>query len=399
MIEKTLPYLTGRFFDGISSGLFMLALPWIMLQSPDMGTFVALTALACTAVTFLLTPYFSTLIDRHSRKIILVLMQMVQSFTALLVCIIYWLEFGSHWILALSQLVFWVTSNVAWHANNAFTQENFAPHQYAKLSGHQEVIMQSTTLGAGALGVILLEQWGIFEFAVFAAIASGIAVASYQMTPYKRQVRQSIDAPLLSQIKEVRCIYSQESAFYGFILISCLSYPVLTFLGKLIPIWFAELNVSGEWFALYNIMWGLGSLGTGLLFSRILASVSHKYIMQYSIMVLASILLVLSGVSDPLYVVVLMFCFGFFNALNRIARVNWMHHRVALSQRGRVDGGLAMFTALVQSLSYVLIAFLAHISAIEVGFLVIGLIMSLCGLWMIRLGRGVESRSDFASEY
>ncbi|POC15488.1 MFS transporter, partial [Vibrio vulnificus] len=48
--NRTLPYLTGLFFDGISSGLFMMALPWMMLQTPDMGTFVALTALTCTAV-------------------------------------------------------------------------------------------------------------------------------------------------------------------------------------------------------------------------------------------------------------------------------------------------------------------------------------------------------------
>ena len=68
MKRKTPPYLTGRFFDGISSGLFMLALPWLMLATPNMGTFVALTALLCTITTFLATPYFSALIDRHSRK-------------------------------------------------------------------------------------------------------------------------------------------------------------------------------------------------------------------------------------------------------------------------------------------------------------------------------------------
>ncbi len=30
-------YLTGRFFDGVSSGLFMMALPWAMLSTPNMG--------------------------------------------------------------------------------------------------------------------------------------------------------------------------------------------------------------------------------------------------------------------------------------------------------------------------------------------------------------------------
>ena len=79
MKRKTPPYLTGRFFDGISSGLFMLALPWLMLATPNMGTFVALTALLCTVTTFLVTPYFSALIDRHSRKHILIIAQIIQA--------------------------------------------------------------------------------------------------------------------------------------------------------------------------------------------------------------------------------------------------------------------------------------------------------------------------------
>ncbi len=60
MKNKTQPYLAGRFFDSISSGLFMMALPWGVLSEPKMGTFVALVSLSCTAISFLTTPFFST---------------------------------------------------------------------------------------------------------------------------------------------------------------------------------------------------------------------------------------------------------------------------------------------------------------------------------------------------
>ncbi|MGF1732572.1 MFS transporter [Photobacterium kasasachensis] len=399
MKNKTIPYLSGRFFDGISSGLFMMALPWIMLQEPDMGTFVAITALVCTGLSFLSTPFFSTLTDRHSRKAILILVQIVQSATAMLVCIVYWMGLGSHWVLAFSQLVFWVSSNIAWNANNAFTQENYEQQEYAKISGYQEVVMQGTTLGAGALGIFLLEMWGIEEFAAFAAIASGIAALSYIATPYRRQIRQSHNTPFLSQITETKGIFSQQPRFYGFLLISCLSYPVLTFLGKLVPIWFAELSVSGNWVAFYNIAFGLGSLMTGLLVSRILTMMSHRNIMQYSMLVLALTLLVMSGVMQPLYIVLLTLGFGFFNALNRIARTNWMHHTIPMSQRGRVDGGLGMFATLVQSLSYVLIAFLAHVDAIEYGFVIAGFIVLFASLWMLLIGTKIDADNELAPQY
>ncbi|EAS45858.1 MFS transporter [Photobacterium profundum] len=399
MRNKTFPYLSGRFFDGISSGLFMMSLPWIMLKEPNMGTLVALTALVCTTLSFLCTPFFSVMTDRHSRKAILILVQIIQSITAMLVCIAYWFDCGSLWLLAFSQLIFWVSSNIAWNANNAFTQENYDQHEYAKISGYQEVVMQSTTLGAGALGIVLLEIWGIVEFAAFAAVASGIAAFSYVITPYNRQVRSSVKTSFVNQLQESKGIFTQHPTFYGFLLISCLSYPILTFLGKLVPIWFAELQISGNWVAWYNIAFGLGSLMTGLLVSRILALASHRYIMQYSMVILALILLAMSGMMQPLYIIAFTLCFGFFNALNRIARTNWMHHTIPMSQRGRVDGGLAMFSTLVQSLSYVLIALLAHINAIGYGFIIVSLIVLLSSFGMIILGRKIEEKPNLAIEH
>jgi len=150
----------------------MLALPWLMLKEPNMGTFVALTALVCTSISFIVTPFFATIIDRQSRKLILISAQAVQASTAALIMLAYALDLGNMWLLALSQLIFWVSSNVAWHTNNAFTQENYDKNEYAKISSYQEIVMQGTTLGAGALGIVLLEMWGMFEFSLFAAIAS-----------------------------------------------------------------------------------------------------------------------------------------------------------------------------------------------------------------------------------
>lgn len=386
MKNKTLPYLSGRFFDGISSGLFMMALPWIMLKEPDMGTFVALTALFCTVLSFCCTPFFSTLTARHSRKQILIMVQLAQTSTAMLVFIAWGLGVGSNWVLAAAQVIFWVSSNVAWNVNNAFTQENYQRHEYARISDYQEVIMQGTTLGAGAGGILLLEWWGISEFSLFAAVASGISAIAYILTPYHQKLRQSDRQSFFSQLRESKTIFMQNPPFYGFLLVSCLSYPVLTFLGKLVPIWFAELKVSGDWVAMYNMAFGLGSLVTGFLIYRILSRVEHRLVMQYSMMALSVILLLMSGLMQPYFIVLLTFCFGFFNALNRIARTNWMHHVIPIDQRGRVDDGLAMFSTAVQSLSYVLIAFFAHFHITEYSIAVVGLLVLCSSLWMTVLG-------------
>ena len=384
--HRTLPYLSGRFFDGISSGLFMMALSWLLLEPGNMGTFVAVLALICTATSFVLSPFFATLIDRHSRKAILIWVQVLQSATAGLVMIAAMFNLDSHWLLGTSQLIFWVSSNLAWSTNNAFTQENYDSHEYASISGKQEIVLQSTTLGAGALGVVLLKYWGMMEFAAFAASASAIAAVSYLVTPYRQQLREQHTVRFISQMLQSKAIFSAQPRFYTLILLSCLSYPVLTFLSKLVPIWFAELGISGDWFAAYSILFGLGSLLTGALLSKLLALTSHRVTLVYSMAMLAVVLIVIALVLSPLYLLLLTVLLGFFNALNRITRTNWLHHTVDVSQRGRVEGGLVLFSTSVQSISYVVIALLSHYGLTHYGFAIAALTVSAAAIMMYLLG-------------
>lgn len=363
------PYLSARFFDGISSGLFMMALPWLILQNENMGSFVALIALTCTATSFSLTPFISTLIDRHSRKQILLIVQIIQASTALLVALLFAMGVGSIWILAAAKFIFWISSNLAWLTNNAFTQEHFEPHEYPKISGYQEIIMQVTTLGAGALGVMLLEIWSVSQFALFAGFASTLSALCYLYTPYRRQLREPRkNEPFTKQVKEIRSIFSSNRTLFAMLMLSSLSYPLLTLLGNLIPIVFSERGIEGQWYAGYNMAFGLGSLLTGIALTKLLKLASYLNIIRISLLLVSLALLGISLFNQPIWILVFTLVFGFFNALNRIARTNWMHRRILIEQRGRVDGGIAMFTTVAQSLFYVIVVILSHYQNTELGF-------------------------------
>jgi len=385
MKSRTLPYLSARFFDGISSGMFMMALPWIMLATPNMGTFVALTALACTSLSFILTPFFATLIDRHSRKRILIIMQVLQVSAALLVYLAYQYQFPSPWILAFAQLVFWITNDLAWSCNNAFTQENYRQQEYAKISSYQEMVMQGTTLGAGALGIILLEHWSMIAFSLLAVAASSLSAICYLLTPYFRQLNTVNKTRFIAQLAESKQILAQHPRFYLFLALSCLSYPVLTFLVKLVPIYFATEGISGSWFATWKMSYGIGALLTGLFIAHLLTRYSYENAMIFSMLIMGCALSLMGVYLSPMVIISLTIVLGFFNAYNRIARINKMHHVVAIKERGRVDGGLKLFSTLAQSLSYVIIALLSHFKVIELGFLIVGAVLLLATLLMLKL--------------
>ncbi len=82
---------------------------------------------------------------------------------------------------------------------------------------------------------------------------------------------------------------------------------------------------------------------TGLVVSRLLARWSAPTLIQFALFGVSGLLVVMS-LSSPLYLVTFTAGFGFFNALNRIARTNWMHHQVDMNIRGRIDGAMGMLS-------------------------------------------------------
>lgn len=97
---------------------------------------------------------------------------------------------------------------------------------------------------------------------------------------------------------------------------------------------------------------------------------------------------------SPLSIVLVALFIGVFNATNRIARVNKLHHEVDNSVRGRVDGGMKLFTTALQSGSYVVIAYLAHYQLTELGFAIGALVIMFAAfaMWLLHRSSIVSTR-------
>lgn len=152
------------------------------------------------------------------------------------------------------------------------------------------------------------------------------------------------------------------------------------------PIWFAQQHIAGHWLAGYNMAFGIGSLLTGLIVHKLLTRRALPRTMLLAMSFSSVMVLGMSISLSPATLLVFTLLFGLFNALNRIARTNWMHHTIAIHQRGRADGALQMFATLTQSMSYVLIALLSHAQWIELGFLLAAITMggaSLAMRWLL----------------
>jgi predicted MFS family arabinose efflux permease len=384
-------------FDGIASGMMLMALPWFILKQGNNGTFLAVVTLVCTTVSFVLTPFLATAIDRYPRKRILALTQLIQLLVASCVVIGDAVISSSHlgnepstsavWVLAFCLVSFWLASDLAWATNGAFTQELYEPSEYGRISSQQEIVMQITTLSAGGIGVWLLELWSMEKFALLTALLSFLAMICFVAIRHRSVSSKHKRTQFHQQLLESVSIFRQSPRFFAFIALSCMSYPMMTYLAKLVPIYLSENQQSGEWFAWWQINYGFGAMVCGLMIVKVMDKVSHQQLMLVSMASISVLLFVMTMTLSPLSIVLVALFIGVFNATNRIARVNKLHHEVDNSVRGRVDGGMKLFTTALQSASYVVIAYLAHYQLTELGFAISALVIMLATLTMWLLNR------------
>ncbi|WP_201746189.1 MFS transporter [Veronia nyctiphanis] len=387
MKARSIPYLTGQIFDGMSSGLMMLALPWAMLSEVDRGPFVAMTALVCTIISFLTTPVSSTIIDRYSRKAILLATQAAKLTSALFILLLFSVDLGSVWLLAGFQLVLWVVNDIAWANHSAFIQENYQKSEYPKISGHREITMHSTSLITGVLGILLLEHWTMVQFSLLTSLLFALAQLCFWRTPYQRKVTGSEKRAFSSQILESKSVFMSSPRFFLFVLLSCLGYPMLTYLARLVPIYVSEIGISGTWFASWNMAFAIGGILMGFSINWILKRTAHEHAMTSSVLMLSALLFLISYQLSPTVLIALTVGIGFFNALNRVARTNLLHVTIPMNMRGRVDGGLKLFSTSAQGISYVIIALLSSYNVTNYGFLIAAIVMLIAGLGMLSLSR------------
>ena len=219
----------------------------------------------------------------------------------------------------------------------------------------------------------------------FKYIRRFLSAISYGVMPYRRELGLQHEASFLKQVIEIKEVFLKQKQLMMFLALSCLSYPVLTFLVKLVPIYFYEQGFTANWFAAWKVSFGIGALISGLIIRQLLIKYLPEKLMMACITFIALTLFASSLFSAAWVIVGFALLFGLFNSVNRISRINKMHHEIDLNERGRIEGGLHMFSTFCQSISYILIALLSHYEATQLGFSIASLILLLAAILMLNL--------------
>lgn len=193
MKDRRMAYLLfANIFSSIGSGITIIGIPWLFVTRDGGEAIFGYTMLATTAAMFFFSPYMGVLIDRHSRKMLLLLSEVIGGSIMLLFAL--WGFAQGHyetWQLILVYFGGFFYGAMHYPTQFAFTQEIFSRDQYKTLNSVMEVQNQTASMIAGGMAGLLIERVDFSWILLVDALTYIIGFVLFLLIPYQRNAETS----------------------------------------------------------------------------------------------------------------------------------------------------------------------------------------------------------------
>lgn len=188
MKDRRMAFLIfANLFSSVGSGITMIGIPWLFVTRDGGDAIFGYTTLATTAALFFFSPYMGALIDRYSRKTLLLGSEIVGG-TFMIVFALWGLIAGHYetWQLILIYFGGSLYYSMHYPTQFAFTQEIFSRDQYKALNSVLEVQNQSASMIAGGLASLLIDRIDFSWILLADALTYAAGFILFLLIPYQR---------------------------------------------------------------------------------------------------------------------------------------------------------------------------------------------------------------------
>ncbi|WP_404349665.1 MFS transporter [Sutcliffiella horikoshii] len=372
--------------SSIGSGITMIAIPWLLVTSDNGNEVFGYVAICMTIINFILTPYLGYLIDKISRKRMIVSSKVVSLIALALFSGVGFVGLDYElWHYIVIYMIGSLYYTIFYPTMFALNQELFRKDQFKVLNGTMEVQGQLSYMVAGAIASVLLLKWDLHYILLLDVCTYALAIYFFVKIPYGK--KRSIGAVSGgSKVKTSVAIdfMKKEPAMFLFLLASSLPFIGVMLTNYLFPVYLADvLRVEGNIYGIQGMVYGLGAVLAGVL----IPVAARKF--EDVKLVAATMLLFTMAISVMVYLPVggylfMMLLIALGNSGARVARNAFMMERIPNEIIGRIDGLLrtvglllrivllGMFTGLV-SMGQIMMCFtiLAGILLVASSFVVV----------------------------
>lgn len=350
-LSKTRFLLAGNILSHMGSGMAMIAIPWLLVKQANGEQIYGYATMAVALITMVMLLYTGSLIDKFSRKSILVFTEFFGLLCSLVVTFIEWQQ-GQPSIASLIAMLL-ITSmiySVHFPTRFAFTQELFEPHQYQRLNGLLEVQGQIAFMVAGALGGALVEVTTFANVMLIDAATFVLGMLFFGLIPYQPVLKDPTQAKSTWQnVKEGISFIRTYRHTTNFFVYTMLPFIAVLISMYLMPIYVAKtLKADAIVYGWHEVIWAIGSIIAGITVPLLTAKIEGRVLVIWGVLLYSLCTLALMVNNSVIGFLVISLLMGWGNASRRVARATAMMESVENRMIGRMNSTLMSFGKLLQ---------------------------------------------------
>jgi MFS family permease len=263
--------LIANFLLVVGSGITWIAVPWLLIHQPNGEALFGVSTSVLTVLILLLLPYLGKVIDRNSRKKVLLIYFVFGMSTNLFIIAMILLQGRLEiWHLITVISLGSLGASVYYPAQFAFNQEVLAREQYSALSGAIEVQWQGGAMIAGGLASFLINRVPLTLILLVdtCTFLGGLVVMA--MVPYRRNPNHEAQIRSAWKMMLEGITYLQIRPRLSLVIFgSSLPFLGIMIVNYLTPVFVKDtLQAGPEVYGFGEVFYSLGAVLAGLTIPR-----------------------------------------------------------------------------------------------------------------------------------
>jgi MFS family permease len=384
--------LIANLFSSVGTGITMTAVPWLLVQKPDGGTWFGYMSTTMTIIMFLLTPYVGMWIDHMSRKAMLMLGEAMGLVIAAMFALYGVMETEYHvWHLVLLFASGSLYYFLFYPTLFAFTQEIFHSDQYKALNGLMEIQGQLATVISGGAASLLLTKVPLYSILWLDACTYAAAIVGLFFIPYQRSARSGDTHSFWTKMAEGYHYMKARPLLFWFLLASFMPFIGVMMTNYLHPIYItAVLKEDSSVYGIQSMVYGIGAALAGAVVPMLLRKIGTEISITITVFMYAIAITMFLFVKNTwiFYMLVSLTAFG--NAGTRVARSTLMMERIPNEKIGRVDSLFRSLGFLIRSALLSVFTGLVSLQHVLIPYAILSGLLIISGLLVLRTGESVK---------
>ncbi|MGC5325701.1 MFS transporter [Brevibacillus sp. SYSU BS000544] len=370
----------SNLFSGFGVGMSMIGISWHLVKESGSAQVLGSTMFISAVLSFFIVPYIGTLIDRYSRKNILLQIN-AAGFIVIGLCALWgYTADYNQWMLIGVFLVTNLIMQVHYPTQSALVQESFADRHYNSINSLLEIESQTASVLAGGISGIILESMGLPFVLLFDALTYLFAFfllsrMNYTFTLNKRNQANG-RKNWLHQLGDSWIFVREKKGFVLFGITAFLPFVAVMVGNLLAPVFVSQtLKADVIIFSAHEMTYAIGAVAAGFLIIRLSEKVGNMRAMIANMMLFALTLVCIVALPYGWMFVFLTTFLGWGNASVRLVRQNLYMRMVPKEHMGRVLSFFQSIGMLMRLLLLGLFTVLVDWTGAGTGYLILAVLV------------------------